>query len=43
MKVILLNTVENILAKGENAHFEQPLLLMLCFKKLSAAEALENV
>ena len=33
----------NIVAKGEIACFEQFLLLSLCFKKLSAAEASESV
>ena len=44
MKEQLLNPVENIEAKGEIAHHEkQVLLLPQCFKKSSAAEALESV
>ena len=35
--------VENIVAKGEIARFVQFLLLSLCFKKPSAAEASESV
>ena len=40
MNVILLNRVENIVAKGKVASFEQYLLLSLCFQKSYAAEAL---
>ena len=35
--------VENIVAKGEIAHFEQFLLCHYVLKKLSAAEASESV
>ena len=38
MRVQLLNTVENIVAKGEIAYYEQFLLLPKCFQKLSDAE-----
>ena len=34
--------MENIVVKGEIGRFEQFLLLSLCFKKLSAAEASES-
>ena len=37
-KVLLLKKVENSLAKGEIAHFEQFLCLPHCLKKLSAAD-----
>ena len=40
MKEQLLNEVENNVAMGEIAHYEQFLLLPQCFQKLSAAEAL---
>ena len=46
MKEILLNTVENIVSKGEiahYAHYEQFHLLKKCFQKSSAAEASESV
>ena len=43
MKVILLKEVENIVAKGEIARFEQLVLLSQCFQKSSAAEASESV
>ena len=43
MKEYLLKRVENIVAKGEIARFEQFLLLSQCFLKLSAAEASESV
>ena len=43
MKEQLLNKVENNVAKGEIAHFEQFLLLPQCFKKSSAAKASESV
>ena len=45
MKVqsLLLNTVENIVAKGEINRFEQFLLMSQCFQKPSAAEASEIV
>ena len=41
----LLLKVENIVAKGEIAHYKQFHLLLLCFqkKKTSAAEASESV
>ena len=39
MRVLLLNRVENIVAKGEIARFEQFLLLPKCFQKLSAEDA----
>ena len=42
MKELLLNEVENIVAKGETAHSKQFLLLPQCFQKSSAAEALES-
>ena len=35
--------VENVVAKGEIARFEQFLLLSLCLKKLSAAKMSESV
>ena len=38
-KLRLLNTVENNVAKGEIAFYEQFLLLPNCFLKSSAAEA----
>ena len=38
-----MKKVENILAKGEVARFEQFLLLSQCFQKSSAAEASERV
>ena len=38
-----MNEVENIVAKGEIAHYEQFLLLQHCFQKSSAAEASESV
>ena len=39
MKIVLLNKVENIVAKGEMACFEQFLLLSQCFQNVSAAKA----
>ena len=39
LKVQLLNGVENIVVKGEIAHHEQFILLLLCFNKASAADA----
>ena len=42
MKENLLNTDENIVAKGEISHHEQFLLLAQWFQKSSAAEALES-
>ena len=36
MKVIVLNRVDNKVAKGEIAHDEQYLLLSQCFQKMSA-------
>ena len=38
-----MKKVENILANGEIARFEQFLLLPTCFQKMSAAEASESV
>ena len=38
-----MNKVENIVAKGEIARFEQFLLLTQCFQMSSAAEASESV
>ena len=38
MKEQLLNKVENIVAKGKIAYYEQYLLLPQCFQKLSAAK-----
>ena len=38
-----MNRVENILTKGEIAHFEQFLILSHCFQKPSAAEALASI
>ena len=38
MKTLLLNRVENIVAKGEIAHYEQFLLLLQCLQKSSAEE-----
>ena len=43
MLIKLSNSVENILAKGEIARFEQFLFLSQCFRKLSAAEVSESV
>ena len=43
MRVYLLKRVENIVAKGEIARFEQFLLLSRCFQKSSAAETSESV
>ena len=43
MKGLLLNGVENIVAKGEIACFEKFLSLSQCFQKLSAAEASKRV
>ena len=42
-EVIFTEKVENIVAKGEIAHFMQFLLLSQCFQKLSASEASESV
>ena len=39
MKVLLLNIVEKIVAKGESAHYGQFPLLSQCFQKLSTADA----
>ena len=39
MEVLLLNTLENILANEEIAQYEQFLHLSECFQKSSAAEA----
>ena len=39
MRVLLLNRVENIAAKGKIARFEQFLLLPQCFQKSSVADA----
>ena len=39
----LLNKIENILEKGENALFEQFLQSSQCFQKSSAAEISEGV
>ena len=39
MRVLLLNRVENIVAKGEIACFEQLILLSQCFQNLSSADA----
>ena len=43
MKEQLLNKVENIVTKGDIAHFEQFLLLSQYFQKSSAAEASESI
>ena len=43
MRVYLLKKVENVVAKGEIARFEQFIRLSLCFQKSSAAEASESV
>ena len=43
MKVLLSNSVENVLARGEISCFEQFLLLSRCFKDLSAAVVSESV
>ena len=43
MKVYLLNRVENIVAKGDIAYFEQCFLLQQFFQKSSAAEASEII
>ena len=37
VKVLLLNIVRKIVEKGENAYYEQFLLLPQCFQKSSAA------
>ena len=37
------NRVENFVAKGENAHHKQFLLLPRCFQKSSAQEAAESI
>ena len=42
-KHILSNNVKNIVAKGEIAQFKQFLLLSQCFRRASAAEALESM
>ena len=39
MIVLILNKVENIVGKGEIAHYEQFLLLAQCCHKMSAAES----
>ena len=39
MKILLLNRVENFMAKGEAARDKQYLLSPQCFQKLSAAVA----
>ena len=41
-RVYLLKKVENFVAKGEIAHFEQFLQLSQCFQNSSAAEASER-
>ena len=38
-----MHRCEDMVAKGEIAHYEQSLLLSPCFQKLSAAEASESV
>ena len=43
MKEWLLTEVENSVAKGDIAHFDQFLLLPQCFQKSSAAESSESV
>ena len=43
MKVYLLTKIENIVAKGEIARFEQLLFLSKCFQKSSAAGTSESV
>ena len=43
MKVLPLQKVENIVAKGEIAHYEQFLILPQCFQMSSASEASEGV
>ena len=43
MKVLSLDLVENIVAKGEIVHNEQFLLLSQWFQKSSAVEASEGV
>ena len=42
-KVLLLNNDENIVAKGQIAHYEQFRHLSQCFQMLSAAEASKTV
>ena len=39
IKVELLLKVENIVTKGESAHYEHFLLLPLCFQESSASDA----
>ena len=43
MKVKLLKKVENVVANGEIAQFEQFFLLSQCLQKSSSAEASESV
>ena len=43
MEVLLLNKVENMVANGKIAHYEQFLHLLPCFQKLSAAYGLKCV
>ena len=43
MKVYLLQNIENIVAKGEIAHYEQFLILPQLFQNTSDAEASESV
>ena len=43
MKELLLNEVQNIVAKEEISHDELFLLLLQCFHMPSAAEAIESI
>ena len=42
-KLLVVNIVENMLTKGEIAHYEQYFLLSYCFQHVSAAEAPESI
>ena len=41
--ILILNKVENIVAKGEIANHEHLLLVTQCFQKSSAVEASESI
>ena len=43
MGIQLSNWVENIVGKGEIAHYEQFLLFSQCFQKLSVADVSKRV
>ena len=42
-KIVFLNKVKNIVAKGEITYYEQFLLLPQCFQESSAADASKRV